>query len=96
MRVAEIESHKTDVRQRPTLVVAEPLDGVENGSAISKRYMEYFGRFTGALGLIFLVLGLGVWMFRQGDHRLALLILVCAMFLSILHYYSLEDGQDTS
>jgi len=57
----------------------------------ARRYMDLFQRISGVLGLVLLVAGLGVWAFKPGQHRLALLILVCAMFLSILHYYTLED-----
>lgn len=61
----------------------------------SGRYMQTFGRITGIAAVCFLVAGLVVWKFHPWAHnsqgRMALLILVCAMFLSILHYYSLED-----
>lgn len=59
---------------------------------LDKVYIATFERITGVLGLLFLASGLGVWMFKQhSQHRLALLLLIAAMFLSILHYYSLED-----
>ncbi len=55
-------------------------------------YMAIFGRVTFVLGVLFVLAGLGVWMFRGGEHRSALLLLVVAMFLAILHNYSLEDA----
>ena len=44
--------------------------------------MGGFARFTGLVGVTLLVAGLAMWKFRPGEHRLALMILVCAMFLA--------------
>jgi hypothetical protein len=57
-----------------------------------RRKMMMFQRFSGLVGVLFLFLGLGTWMFRPGHFRLSLVIMVCAMFLALLHYYSLEDA----
>lgn len=73
-------------------VVVPPAQALTISDApASRRYMILFERLCGVLAAVFLVAGLGVWMFKPGQHRLALLILVCAMFLSIIHYYTLED-----
>jgi hypothetical protein len=59
--------------------------------ASSGRYMQIFEHVTGILAVCFLITGLIIWKVHHSQGRLPLLILVCAMFLSILHYYSLED-----
>jgi hypothetical protein len=51
-----------------------------------------FKRLTAIFGMLALVAGLAVWRFEpHSQHRLALLIFVGAMFLAILHHYSLEE-----
>jgi hypothetical protein len=66
-----------------------------NGAAVTRIYMGIFERWTGIIGLALLVSGLAIWAFRPGGHRLALVILVCAMFLAILHHYSQEETEPT-
>ncbi|HEV3311166.1 MAG TPA: hypothetical protein VG815_11685 [Chloroflexota bacterium] len=66
-----------------------------NGAAVTRIYMGIFERWTGIIGLVLLVSGLAIWAFRPGGHRLALVVLVCAMFLAILHHYSLEETDPT-
>lgn len=62
-----------------------------------RAYLNRFQRLTGILGMIFLIAGLAEWKFHpfnpHSQDRLALFILVCAMFLAILHHYSIEEGQ---
>ena len=54
--------------------------------------MVLFERATGIIGVASLVAGLADWGFQpHSDHRAALVVLVFAMFMAILHYYSLED-----
>jgi len=53
-----------------------------------------FERLTGVVGMLLLLAGLAVWRFKpHSDDRLALVILVCAMFLAIIHHYSLEENR---
>lgn len=57
-------------------------------------FLSRFERWTGVLGVAFLVIGLAVWRFKpHTQDRLALLILVVAMFLAILHHYTIEEGR---
>lgn len=67
------------------------VETTEPATETARGYMSIFRRVTGVFGLLLLVAGLLAWKFHPGQHRLALLLLVCAMFLSILHYYSLES-----
>lgn len=53
---------------------------------------QLFSRLTAVLGIALLIAALFAWILRPGHYRLVLLILVLAMFLSILHNYSLEDN----
>jgi len=76
-----------------SLVAAQSAD---QDTKADQGYMARFGRITFVLGILCLVAGLAVWMFRSGEHRSALLLLVVAMFLAILHNYSLEDGNGKS
>lgn len=56
--------------------------------------LRRFERITAVLGVFFLIAGLAVWRFKpHTQDRLALLILVVAMFLAILHHYSIEEGR---
>jgi hypothetical protein len=73
---------------------AEPTAKATPERPASRRYMVLFERVTGIIGIMCLIAGLALWAFRSGDHRLALVVLVCAMFLAILHYYSLEDTRN--
>jgi len=81
----QTSSTGTDV---PSAYIAKPQI---SASAASRSYMAWFERVTGIVGVALLVAGLAVWRFKPGDHRAALILLVCAMFLAILHYYSLEE-----
>ena len=92
-------AHELDRSVSPAL----PLDNVPRDtttsaapapSPTSRRYMLIFERATGIIGVLCLVTGLSLWAFQPGDHRSALVVLVCAMFLAILHYYSLEDTRN--
>jgi type IV secretory pathway VirB6-like protein len=85
-RVEQLEEPQVEIEDIPAATKPTGLP------ASSGRYMQIFERVTGVLAVCFLVAGLVVWKVHQPSQgRLALLILVCAMFLSILHYYSLED-----
>jgi len=56
--------------------------------------LHTFQRITGVVGMLCLIAGLAVWRFKpHSDDRLALVILVCAMFLAILHHYSMEENR---
>jgi hypothetical protein len=52
-----------------------------------------FSRITGIVGICLLVTALFAWVLRPGHYRLVLLILILAMFLAILHNYSI-DGRN--
>ena len=80
----------------PAVSSSEPQsNGVTHHEAGGSPFydMGALERITGIVGVALLVVGLAVWKFRPGatEHRAALLMLVCAMFLAILHYYTLED-----
>lgn len=76
-----------------TVPAASRPKGVQEHEAVASPFydMGALERITGIVGVTLLVVGLVFWKFRPGEHRAALVILVCAMFLAILHYYTLED-----
>jgi hypothetical protein len=49
-------------------------------------------RITGAIGAVFLALGLLIWASRPGHYRLVLAFLVIAMLAAILRSYTFENG----
>lgn len=70
------------------------LEVVPNVALGERLQLRQFERFTGIVGMLFLIVGLAVWRFKpHSDDRLALVILVCAMFLAILHHYCLEENR---
>lgn len=99
---ADLELVKVDQLDEPEDDIEETISDTKPTGlpASSGRYMQIFERITGIAAVCFLVAGLIVWKLNKSlftNHpsqgRLALVILVCAMFLSILHYYSLEDTE---
>lgn len=59
----------------------------------AKAFLRRFEKATFAIGMLFLIAGLAVWRFKpHSNDRLALILLVCAMFLAILHHYSIEEN----
>ena len=85
-----IESPPVNV-ETETIAPAEAVPQVALGVRVQ---LHKFQRVTGIVGMICLIAGLAVWRFKpHSDDRLALLILVCAMFLAILHHYSMEENR---
>jgi hypothetical protein len=54
----------------------------------------WVNRFTGLIGVVFLALALVAWFTRHGHYRLVLAFLIVALFASILHSYTFENGDE--
>ena len=77
--------------ERETIPPPDALPEVALGVRLQ---LHRFQRITGIVGMALLIAGLAVWRFRpHTNDRLALLILICAMFLAILHHYSMEENR---
>ena len=61
--------------------------------APERRVTVWVNRLTGLIGAIFLLLALVAWFARHGHYRLVLALLIVALFSSILHSYTFEDGE---
>jgi hypothetical protein len=71
---------------------APPRALATEAALVMRVQLHRFQRTTAIIGMLFLIAGLAVWRFKpHSDDRLALILLVCAMFLAILHHYSLEE-----
>jgi hypothetical protein len=58
-----------------------------------RRVTLMVNRITGLVGAVFLLLALITWIARHGHYRLVLAFLVVALFASVLHSYTFEDGE---
>ena len=58
-----------------------------------RRVTLWVNRMTGIIGAVFLLLALMAWLARHGHYRLVLAFLIVALFASILHSYTFEDGE---
>lgn len=54
----------------------------------------WVSRITGAVGVLFLILALIFWQARPGHYRLVLACLIVALFASILHAYTFDNGTE--
>lgn len=61
--------------------------------APERRVTVWVNRLTGLIGAVFLLLALVAWFSRHGHYRLVLALLIVALFSSILHSYTFEDGE---
>jgi heme A synthase len=61
--------------------------------APERRVTLMVNRITGLIGAVFLLLALLTWFARSGHYRLVLALLLVALFASILHSYTFEDGE---
>lgn len=85
---------KTVSEIRLTEVVATKDDDVapDQVAAEGTPGSVWVSRLTGAVGAIFLLLALAAWLFRPGHYRLVLALLIVALFASIIHSYTFENG----
>lgn len=82
----------------PLDVLAEVVPTTSNRTAeIEEEAPEsaaarWVNRITGIVGAVFLLLALTAWFARHGHYRLVLALLIVALFASILHAYTFDNG----
>jgi len=82
----------------PLLDVSQGLDDEVDETPLTIQEIDermatvWVNRITGAVGGLCLLLGLSIWLARPGHYRLVLAFLTVAMFASILHSYTFENG----
>ncbi len=89
-----------DMQNAPSLTEITPIANHEEVDLESseeltpeRRVTLWVNRLTGVVGAIFLLLALVAWLARHGHYRLVLAFLIVALFASILHSYTFEDGE---
>lgn len=70
----------------------EEIDSSPEELTPERRVTLWVNRLTGVVGAVFLLLALVAWLARHGHYRLVLAFLIVALFASILHSYTFEDG----
>lgn len=70
--------------------IESPLDAAE--AAQDRAVTIWVSRITSLVGGICLLLGLVLWLARPEHYRLVLVLLTIAMFATILHSYTFENG----
>ena len=68
------------------------VDEFEEELTPERRATIWVSRITFVVGAICLLLAMGAWLFRPGHYRLVLAFLIVALFASILHSYTFENG----
>jgi len=81
VRLAEVDATKDDEEVVDDAVIAEGSPG-----------SVWVSRITGMVGALFLLLALAAWFLRHGHLRLVLALLIVALFASIIHSYTFENG----
>jgi hypothetical protein len=76
-----------------TEVIVGDEVAVENIPSPEDRATAWVNRLTLIVGAVFLMLALGAWYFRQHHYRLVLALLVVALFASIIHSYTFNNGE---
>ena len=71
---------------------ADPRVEVDEADESLDRGTLWVSRISRIIGGITLLAALFIWLFHQGHYRLVLVLLVIAMFASIIHAYTFEDG----
>jgi hypothetical protein len=76
----------------PAKEVHDVEEALEEVATTERTATVWVSRITGAVGAMCLLLALALWLLHHGHYRAVLAFLIVAMFASILHSYTFENG----